>query len=78
MLKPWSGCREPMKAAIDVTDDSTFDWHSFADHHIDRQICGDRAKIDIWEQCAWCWKELVDYCWYTHLPYERDHEKFHK
>lgn len=78
ILKPWSGCREPMKAAIDVTDDITINWHDFAECHIDRQIYDNKAKIDIWHQLRWRWEEFVDYCWYTRLPYERDREKFHK
>lgn len=78
ILLPWSGCREPMKAAIDVTDDCTFDWLGFADYHVDRQIYRDRAKIDIWEQLRWQWSAFVDYCWYTRLPYERYNEKFNR
>ena len=78
LLKPWSGCREPMKAAIDVTEEAKFNWYDFADHHIDRQLYEKEAKIDVWDQCSWTWNTLVDYCWYTRLPYERRHEKFER
>ena len=64
--------------AIDVTDDTSFDWHSFADTHIDRQLYRNTAKIDVWDQLRWKWAELVDYCWYTRLPYERKHSKFER
>ena len=75
-LRPWSGCREPELARIEIQDTSDFDWWEFACHHTDRQINGKSAKIDIWSQLNWRWEEFVDYCWYTHLPYERKHEKF--
>ena len=76
LLLPWCGCREPMKVALDVTDCSNFPWYKFAKHHVARQCCGTKAKIDIWDQLQWRWDELVDYCWYTRLPYERKHQKF--
>lgn len=78
ILSPWCSCREPAKAAIDATEDVSFDWLSFAEHHIDRQLYTDKAKIDVFNQLQWKWEELVDYCWYTRLPYERKHEKFTK
>lgn len=78
ILSPWCGCREPAKVAVDVTDDISFDWYSFAERHIDRQVYRNKAKIDIWDQLDYRWSELVDYCWYTRLPYERKHEKFTK
>lgn len=78
ILKPWSGCREPIKASIDITDDPTINWLEFAECHIDRQIYRDRAKFDIWHQLRWRWEDFVNYCWQTRLPYERDHPKFHE
>jgi hypothetical protein len=78
VLSPWCGCREPACVAVDVTDDPNFDWLGFADFYIDKQIYRDKAKIDIYNQLEWRWNELVDYCWYTRLPYERKHEKFNK
>ena len=77
-LIPWCGCRRPEEARINVSNDFDFDWEEFANTHINRQIYGNKAKIDVYDQLVWKWKELVDYCWYTRLPYERDHEKFHK
>ena len=76
LLSPWSGCREPIKVAIDVTDDSSFDWRAFADYHIDKQLYSDKAKFCIFNQLQWRWDELIDYCWYTRLPYERKNPKF--
>ena len=76
ILTPWCGCCEPVMAALDVTDDKTFNWCEFADYHIDKQLYKSKAKIDIWNQLRWRWGELVDYCWYTRLPYERKNPKF--
>jgi hypothetical protein len=78
ILSPWCGCREPAKVAIDVTADPNFDWRLFAEYHLGRQGYGSKAKIDVWDQLAARFDELVDYCWYTRLPYERKHEKFER
>lgn len=78
ILSPWCGCREPAKAAIDVTDDPNFDWLGFAEYHVDKQLYREKAKIDIFNQLQWKWDEFIDYCWYTKLPYQRDHEKFNR
>jgi hypothetical protein len=77
ILSPWCGCREPEKASITVFEES-FDWLAFANYHIGKQIYSSKAKIDVYDQLVWKWNELVDYCWYTRLPYERTHEKFHR
>lgn len=79
ILIPWVGCHEPEKVEIDVTNDKSFDWRGFAEHHIDNQIFQNRAKIDIFDQLTYKnqFKKLVDYCWYTRLRYERDNLKFH-
>ena len=76
LLSPWCGCREPAKVAVDVTDDIRFDWRLFAEYHIGKQRYGSKAKIDVWDQLAMRFDELVDYCWYTRLPYERKSTKF--
>jgi hypothetical protein len=66
-LSPWVGCRDPESVKIDVTDDESFDWHNFEEHHIGKQICKDEAKIDIYDQLQWKWSEFIDYCWnYRH------------
>ena len=79
-LIPWVGCSDPDNVKINVTNDDTFDWVGFADEHIDKQIYGNRAKIDIFDQITYKdqFNKLVDYCWYTRQKYQRDHEKFHK
>ena len=77
-LSPWVGCRNPDEVKIDVTDDENFDWRGFAKKHIGSQIYKNQAKIDIWDQLEWRWDEFIDYCWYTHLKYERDNPKFHR
>ena len=76
LLIPWCGCREPMQAAVDVTEDSSFDWKAFAEYHINRQVSKTSAKIDVWDQCLWQWETLINYCWRTRLPYERKNLKF--
>ena len=77
ILRSWCGCREPDKASVTVSD-IAFDWLTFANYHLGRQLYGSKAKIDIYDQLVWRWNELVDYCWYTKLPYERKHEKFER
>lgn len=77
-LEPWVGCREPEKVRIAVTDRENFDWCSFAEKHIGKQILKNKAKIDVFDQLEWRWDEFIDYCWYTRFPYERDTEKFHR
>ena len=64
LLKPWVW---PDNTVLDVTDDTSFDWRGFAEHHIGRQIYKNEAKIDVFKQLQWQWDEFVDYCWnYRH------------
>lgn len=62
-LNPWVGCREPDKVRIDVTDDNSFDWRSFAEHHIFKQVYKNEAKIDVRDQVMWNFDAFVDYVW---------------
>lgn len=62
-LLPWVGCKDNELAAVDVTEDTEFDWHGFADKHIANQIYGAKAKIDIWDQVEYRFDEFVSYCW---------------
>ena len=66
-LKPWCGCRNPEEVKIDVTE-NTF-WQEFAKQY--NNWWDNEAKIDIYDQLKFKWSEFVDYCWNTHLPYER-------
>lgn len=77
-LKPWVGCRNHDEVKIDVTDNQSFDWRSFANEHIGKQIYKNEAKIDIFDQLQWKWDEFIDYLWYNRLKYERDDPKFHR
>ena len=77
-LSPWVGCREPENVRIDVTDREDFDWRSFAETHIGKQIYKNEAKIDVFDQLEWRWTEFIDYCWYTRLKWERRNSKFDK
>lgn len=63
ILKPWCGCRNPEEVAVDVTEDKDFDWNTFADKHIDRQIYKNEAKIDVYNQVEYRLEQFVDYCW---------------
>lgn len=66
-LKPWVGCCNPDECKIDVTDDESFDWRGFAEHHIEKQIYKNEAKIDVYDQLQWRWLDFIDYCWsYRH------------
>lgn len=76
LLLPWCGTRDPEGKAIDVTDDTSFDWKTFAEAHISYQIFKYQAKIDVYDQIKWRWTEFVDYCWHTRLKYERRKAKF--
>ena len=80
VLVPWVGCRDEEKAAIDVTDDVSFDWRGFAEHHISNQVYKNKAKIDIWDQLSFenRFEQMVTLLWTTRLRYERDAEKFHQ
>ena len=62
-LKPWCGCREPEKVKIDVTNDTSFDWRSFAELHTKKQRYGNKAKIDVYEQVMFKWNLFIDYIW---------------
>lgn len=70
-LCAWCGCYDENNAAIEVTDDKTFDWSGFAKLHIDSQIFGDEAKVDIYDQLMYRWDEFVDYCWEYRHKYQR-------
>ncbi len=35
VLSPWCGCSNPDSVAIDVTNDTGFDWPGFAEEHIE-------------------------------------------
>lgn len=77
-LNPWCGCSHPEDVRINVTNDDTFDWRGFAEEHISRQRYKNKAKIDIFDQLMFAnqFDKLVDYCWYTHLKWERKDSKF--
>lgn len=73
ILSPWCGCRNPDESAIDVTDDASFDWVSFAEEHISKQIFKSQAKIDVYDQLMYNGrlKKFAEELWNTRLPYER-------
>lgn len=57
-LLPWCGCRNSEEVAKDVTYENP-EWEHFAEYHISRQIYGNKAKIDIYEQIVWLWDEFA-------------------
>lgn len=69
-LYPWCGCRNPEDVKVDVTDDTSFDWKSFADKYIDTRY-GNEEKIDIWTQLEYVWDDFVDYVWNYHHKWQR-------
>lgn len=77
LLLPWCGCSNPEDVAIDVTEDTSFNWRGFAKYHIAKQRYKDEAKISVFDQIMQTWPEVANYCWQTHIKYERDHPKFH-
>lgn len=80
LLLPWCGGRDPERIAIDVTNDTSFDWKGFAETHIKKQIFKNEAKIDVYDQLTYenQFAKFIDYLWYTRLKYERKHPKFDK
>lgn len=77
-LSPWVGsCK---KERIDVTDRDDFDWKGFAEVHTKKQIYGNCAKVDVFDQLTYKdqFEKLVDYCWTTRLKWERKNPKFDK
>lgn len=70
-LLPWCGCIEPEKVKIDVTDDNKFDWKGFAEEHIGKQIFGNEAKIDVYDQLCLVWDDFVDYVYNYHHKWQR-------
>ena len=72
-LNPWCGCYKPEEVRIDVTDDTSYDWRSFAAEHIGKQIYKNNVKIDVYSQLTYGdnWNSFVDYCWNYHHKYQR-------
>lgn len=70
-LRPWVGCTDPDSVTIDVTDDGRFDWKGFAEFHIDRQIYKNKAKVDVYDQLMYRWREFIDYVWNYRHKYQR-------
>lgn len=62
-LYPWcDGCNfEDEK--IDVTNETDFDWLTFAKEHINKQIYKNESKIDIYDQVTFQFNEFIDYAW---------------
>lgn len=77
-LIPWAGAHDPDSVRVDVTDIPNFDWRGFAELHIAEQRYNGEAKIDVYDQLTYKdqFAKLVDYCWHTHLKYERYNPKF--
>ena len=65
LLLPWCGCRNPEDVKINVSGDEdtwkSLVWKSFAEHHINKQVYGNKAKIDIYDQVMWSWEEFCNY-----------------
>ena len=74
-LSPWVGCKNPESVKIDVTDDESFNWRDFAEHHIKNQIYKNEAKIDIYDQLQWRWSDFIDYCWNYRHKWQRKNDK---
>ena len=71
ILTPWCGCKSPDEVAIDITNNTDFDWVGFADKHIKEQVCQNSAKIDVFDQLQYRWDEFVDYVWNYRFKYQR-------
>lgn len=65
-LIPWCGCRNPEEVKIEplpIITEEGYDWMEFAELHIKRQIYGNKAKIDIYDQVMFSWNRFVNYVW---------------
>lgn len=71
LLKPWVGARDEAKSTIDVTDDTSFDWKSFAKEHIGKQIFKNEAKFDLYDQLCFVWNGFLDYVYNYHHKWQR-------
>ena len=60
-----------------MTNDTNFDWRSFAKIHTKKQRYGNKAKIDVYEQVMFDFEVFVDYCWTNKKEgYNNDNKKF--
>ena len=62
-LYPWCGSKNPESEKIEVTDETNYNWLGFAQKHINQQIYGNEAKIDVYDQVMFIWDRFVDYLW---------------
>ena len=62
-LYPWCGSKDPENEKIEVTYKTNFDWLSFAEHRIGKQIYQKEANIDVYDQVMFVWDNFVDYIW---------------
>jgi hypothetical protein len=70
-LEPWVGCKDE-QYRIDVTENTTLDWISFAKEIFDKKGWnGCRAKIDVFDQLLFRFDEFIDFCWNYEHKYQR-------
>ena len=74
-LIPWCGCRDSESVKVDVTNDKNFNWRGFAEKHTKKQIYGNKAKIDIYDQIMFNWEEFVDYVWNSKKRRKREQDE---
>ena len=65
LLKPWRVCYDEDACAIDVTDDTTFDWKGFSVEHIGE-------KVGVFSQLDYVWDDFISYCWDYHHKYQKN------
>ena len=70
-VKPWIGCSNPEEVRVCVSNNDLLEWKSFALQDAMHYYKDGTCKFDIYDQLKFKWKEFVDYCWNTRLPYER-------
>ena len=74
-LSPWCGCKEPEKARVYVSNDEGYDWIGFTNMHTKRQIYGNKAKIDIYDQVMFDWDNFVEYVYSNEKQKGRNYDK---
>ena len=75
-LKPLIS-RESQIPVDPLTDQCGMDWQGFYKFVEAGRYSEPGIKIDAYDQLRYRWKEFVEYCYNTHLPYERKREEEH-
>ena len=63
LLYPFVSSQNLEITPCDITSSDLMDWDSFAKYHIDKQIFGNEAKIDVSDQIFFQWDTFSEKVW---------------